>query len=533
MTRGRVLVAAALAVFAALLLAASSTARGIKEGGTFRVALPAEETYFTSDPAFWQPWVFRPACGTLLDAPPKRFPAGLRFEPELAVDYPAVSKDGRTYTFTIRKDARFSNGAPVLARDVVHSLERILTLGPDRSFLAERLSDLVGAQAMFDGKATKLSGAVARGRTLILRLRKRVADFPVRASVCVVPASLPVDPEGAKAPIPSPAPYYVAEHIPNVRFVLERNRFYQGARPHHPTRFVVELGLDERTIIERIKSGDIDFTRLDTPAWAPFVRELAQQYGVNRSQFFSVPAGQLRMFVLNTSRPLFRKNPKLRQAVNFAVDRRALMREFGPAGGILTDQYMAPIWPGYRNEKIYPLKGPDLKKARELAKGRTRSGKAVLYTCPNPTCVAQSQILERNLEAIGLDVETVQFGLLFQKLATPGEPFDIGWFGFIAGDGEWVGQLFDGRTIGKPENVNFSYFDSPTYNRLIAAAAALPLGRARERAYGELDVRLSRDAAPGIPYGVSNDLSFVSAKVGCIVLNPSVDITAVCLKRLP
>jgi hypothetical protein len=43
-------------------------------------------------------------------------------------------------------------------------------------------------------------------------------------------------------------------------------------------------------------------------------------------------------------------------------------------------------------------------------------------------------------------------------------------------------------------------------------------------------VRLSRDAAPGIPYGVTNALTFVSAKVGCVVRNPFLDLTAVCLK---
>ena len=42
------------------------------------------------------------------------------------------------------------------------------------------------------------------------------------------------------------------------------------------------------------------------------------------------------MFAVNTSRPLFAKNPKLRQAVNFAVDRRALGREFGPLAATIT-----------------------------------------------------------------------------------------------------------------------------------------------------------------------------------------------------
>ena len=93
--------------------------------------------------------------------PDKPAPARLRLAPELAEAEPVVSRDGRTYTFTIRKDARFSDGAPVTARDVVHSLERILT--PAMQSDHGRLLDIVGAQKMLDGKATRLAGAVAKG----------------------------------------------------------------------------------------------------------------------------------------------------------------------------------------------------------------------------------------------------------------------------------------------------------------------------------------------------------------------------------
>ena len=58
---------------------------------------------------------------------------------------------------------------------------------------------------------------------------------------------------------------------------------------------------------------------------------------------------------------------------------------------------------------------------------------------------------------------------------------------------------FDGRTIGQPGFGNWSYFDSPKYNRLLDEASRLT-GAARDRAYGELDVMLSRDAAPAIPF---------------------------------
>jgi ABC-type transport system substrate-binding protein len=191
------------------------------------------------------------------------------------------------------------------------------------------------------------------------------------------------------------------------------------------------------------------------------------------------------------------------------------------------------MMPGHVKARIYPLTGPDLAKARVLANGNRRSGKAVLYTLDNPVDLAQAEILKRNLATIGIDLEIQRFpiALLFQKLATPGEPFDIGrvnFDGFV--DAGVLGFLFDGRTIGQPNFVNWSYFDSPTFNRKLDRAANLPLGAERDRAYGQIDVELSRDAAPAIPYGVPNAFTLVSSRVGCVVVNPALDFTAVCLK---
>ena len=145
---------------------------------------------------------------------------------------------------------------------------------------------------------------------LTLRLTKRIPDFLSSIEqLCAVPPSLPADPEGAKAPLSSPAPYYVAQYVPGERLVLERNRFYRGHRPHHVDRFVADLRADVGTIIDRIASGEFDFS--PTINLGERTSELRQRYGVNRSQLFVRPANELRMFVLNTSRPLFKNNPKL------------------------------------------------------------------------------------------------------------------------------------------------------------------------------------------------------------------------------
>ena len=155
----------------------------------------------------------------------------------------------------MRKDARFSDGKPVTARAFKHALERILNPAMDAGASSD-FTAIVGAQEMLDGKATTLDGAAAKGRTLTLRLTKPVPDFLLSiAGLCAVPPDLPVDPEGAKAPLPSAAPYYAAEYVPGERLVLERNRFYQRkpGPPRRPLRRLVERrpGLGGRRHRER------------------------------------------------------------------------------------------------------------------------------------------------------------------------------------------------------------------------------------------------------------------------------------------
>jgi len=467
-----------------------------------------------------------PTCATLMAYPETSLPGGYRLAPSLAETEPVVSRDGRTYTFTVRKDARFSTGAPVTARAFSHALERILdpAMQSDGSLFA----DIVGAADVMAGKATTPRGVFAKGRTLILRLTKHASDLRQRLTeLCAVPPDLPSDPEGAKAPVPSPAPYYVSEYVPGQRVVLQRNRFYHGERPHHVDRFVADLTADEGTALDQVLDGAVD-TALPTGLANAHSAELAKRFGVNRTQFFVAPGSTIRLFYFNTSRPLFKNNVQLRQAVNFAVDRKALAREDGFLVDTPIDQYLVPGTPGYRNARIYPLAGPDLGRARALAKGHTRGGKAALYTLDLPVDVAQAQILQQNLRKIGLKLEIKPFppppSILFGKLSTSGEPWELGRVrqgGFP--DDPSILDCFKGSQC------NFSHFDSPRFNRLLERASRLT-GEARSRAYGELDVEISRDAAPAIPVAIQNDLSFVSARVGCVVVNPELDLTAVCLK---
>jgi len=530
-------------VVVALLLsldaASGGPAASVREGGTFRFGAVGA-TFDSIDPIVAQfpavRVVTRPTCGGLLTLPDKPLPAGLRIVPELATDYPQITNGGRTYTFTLRKGIRFSTGAPVTARSFAHTINRILhpTM---KSRFRESFADVVGAQAVNDGKSTTASGIVARGSKLIINLTRPIGDFAARlVDLCVVPETLAIDAEGVKAPVPGAGPYFIAQYVPGRQVVLERNRFYRGERPHHVDRFVVDLTADAPTILDRVERGELDAGWVPNAEFASRAEEFRRKYGINKTQFFVVPATNLRMFALNTARPLFRNNVKLRQAVNFAVDRKALLRERGPLAGYLTDQYLPPGMPGFRNERIYPLRAAELAKAKALARGNMRSGKAILYVPALSSGLggAQGEILKQNLAKIGLDVEikAFPFAAMVEKLRTPGEPFDIGWIGWIGQlpDGFLLNFLFHGRTIGAPNSGNLSYFNSRKYNRLLDTASQLPPGPERNRTYGQLDVDLSRNAALGIPFAYDNTFSLVSQRTGCVIVNPDLDLAAVCLR---
>ena len=194
---------------------------------------------------------------------------------------------------------------------------------------------------------------------------------------------------------------------------------------------------------------------------------LAERYGINKGRFFIRRQMSTWYLPLNTSRPLFRGNAKLRQAVNYAIDRPQLVRQFGFLGGGRTDQILPPGMPGYQDAKVYPLVGVNaaaLTRARALASGSTRDGKAVMYTFDSAPGPAIAQVVQFNLRQIGIDVEIKTFDRVVQhaKTATRGEPFDItieGWGADYPDPSNFVNVLLDGNRIQATNNVNVSYFD--------------------------------------------------------------------------
>jgi ABC-type oligopeptide transport system substrate-binding subunit len=517
---------------AAALLAATASAAGPKQGGTIQIDLRNDVDY--TDPAlsYYAPgWELEYATQLkLLNYPDANGARSSQLVPEAAAAFPKISSNGRVYDFDVTASfTKFSNGQPVTAANFKAAFDRIAD-PKMQSPAAAFMSDIVGANA------TPVSGVRVRGSHLIVTLTKAAPDFMSRIAMpffSAIPTNLARDPNGVDTP-PSAGPYYVASREPNKSIVVKKNPYYKGKRPHNVSQFVYTVGNSLEAIRLRVEQGSSDYAADGIPPAA--YSDVASKFGVNKGRFFVRPLLSVQYLAMNTAQPAFKNNVQLRRAVNYAIDRTAMLRQSGFLAGKRADQILPPGLTGFRDANLYPLKGPDLTTAKKFANGHTGDGKLVVYTCNSGSCPLRAQILQYNLKQIGLDVEVKQFtrAVQIQKEGTRGEPFDIadeGWTADYADPYDFINVLLDGGNIQDANNNNYSYFNDAKYNQKMAQAALLS-GPKRYAAYGALDVDLMKNALPWAPRANANNRLFVSSHFGCFTYSNIYgnDLAASCSK---
>jgi ABC-type oligopeptide transport system substrate-binding subunit len=497
---------------------------------TLRWSLSVDIDHVDPALAYYTPsWALEYATGAMLfNYPDAPAPRGARLVPEVAAGFPAITRDGRTYTFRLRTAYRFSDGRRVRAANFV------------RAFQRARSPWLVTPAARFISDVVDF--AALDPYHLRIRLRKPAGDLLARLAMpffMAVPADTPAVVDGIGAPVASAGPYFIREWTKTRRIVLERNRYYRGPRPHRVSLIRVDIGLPLETIKLNIDSGRADTGDIPAAAHA----ELGDRFGVRRrspGRYFANPTPTILYLAFNHDRPLFGGptrlgNLRLKKAINLAIDRQALMNQYGAHAGTVHDQLLPPTIRGFRDVSIYPRR-PDLGRARALAEGALRSSiQGTLYCTSRSPSPQVCQLVQSNLRAIGLNIDVRLYRSCFPPCGPSrrGEPFDLSlerrqmdYF-----DPSNFALLIDGRTIRATDNMNVSYFNSPAYNRKVARAARLS-GPPRYRAFSALDHDLMRKAAPIAVYGVSNDRHYVSARTGCYFHHPvyGFDFPAICLR---
>jgi YVTN family beta-propeller protein len=301
---------------------------------------------------------------------------------DLAVGVPAPTDHGREYTFLLRRDLHYSNGAPVRASDFRYSLERALTV--NRDYALHFYRGIVGAAECTARPARRcdLRRGVevddAAGR-ITIHLTKADPAFAHKLTLplaSVVPSGTPLHvPRGR--PIPGTGPYQVARFSPT-RFVrLVRNPRFRvwsrDARPGgYPNEIRFHLSDDPVARLAAVEQEKADWAEVIAsalPAWR--VQALLTRHP---GQLHNDPWPLAFWFFMNTQVPPF-DDIRVRQALNYAIDRSMVVRF---AGGRLrwrvSCQILPPGLPGYRPYCPYTRGrnpagswiAPDLRTARAL-----------------------------------------------------------------------------------------------------------------------------------------------------------------------
>jgi ABC-type transport system substrate-binding protein len=519
-------------------------ALGAAKGPEVRVSVPDE---IPLDPAFGvNPTVSQllySTCAKLVNYPDATGAAGAVLRPDAAAAMPTLSADGRTYTFRIRQGMRFSPPSTELvsAATFRRSIERTLSpkAGPDPAGL-HLVSDIVGAQAFNAGRSRHVSGIVAQGDRLSIKLSRPAGDLPARLAMpmfCAVPSSTP-DPGSAAGPIPSAGPYYVRSQSAS-ETVLDRNPNYRGSRPRRPARITYFTGVQTARAAALAAVGQLDLVTWDYDLSSPLAPggtldrrfgndpAAARRDGSARYRLAAAPGVDLLAF--NTRRPLFR-DPRLRRAVSYALDRKALAAVFEEAP---TDRYVPPAVPGAQTRPVYPLAGPDLAAARKLVPrgGRRAAG---LYVCGEPANLRIAQIVRDNLKPLRIDVSIVQsLGCLRGPDPKAGRS-DI--LLITRASGELDPQPFLEVTVGRTRPFGSGgpvTYDDPQVTARLDRIRKLG-GAARLAAYGRLEDELLRGPAPYAAYGSFITPEYMSNRIGCRLIQGAyhvVDLGALCLRH--
>jgi len=465
-------------------------------------------------------------------------PRGAQLVPYLATSLPRISRDGRTYTLTLRDGLKYSDGAKVRASDFKATVERDFKLG---SAGAAFFRNIVGATAYAKNPKGRIPGIVVHdaARSIVIHLVTPQADFSnVLASefAAPVPANAPAT-DTSLHPLPATGPYEITSYQPRAQIVEQRNpnfhewQFHGAVPVGNPDRVTWDVVPNAAIALHRVLTGKDDWmSYYQVPSKRLPAIEQKHKW---RLKVFTPP--NLMYFFMNTRVPPF-TSVKVRRAVNYAISRRWLKRL---AGGLAhtTENILPPGYPAFRPHSLYRH---DLRKAKRLVRESGYKGKRVIvWNHDVPGDRPFTEYLVTVLKSIGLHAseKVVTAGSYWTTIGNEKTRAQIGfadWVQDYPHPLDWF-DLLDGRSITPTHNSNYANFDVTWANRRIdALTRPTKLTPAVESSWTRLDKKVMR-LAPWAPFLNQEGTDFFSTRVDlhCYVNNVlyEFDYASICVSK--
>jgi peptide/nickel transport system substrate-binding protein len=443
---------------------------------------------------------------------------GAQLVPDLAVSIPTPTNFGRTYSFRVRRNIRYSSGVRLEASDIRYALERDFRLGAAAP--AGVYGRIVGASACVKvpRRCDLSKGVVAddASGTVTFHLSAPDPEFLYKLALpfaYAVPAGTPMRDVGTH-PQPATGPYVVASYRPRHLLTLHRNVHFhewsRAAQPKgYPDQIVLRIGGTADGALEAIEGGNADVF----DSWGPGALSSGRLRQL-RTRF----AGQLHVnprpvtvgFFLNTHLPPF-DDVRARRALNYAADRAlAVTRLGGPDAGRPTCQILPPDFPGYEHYCPYAT---DLARAQRLTAASTKSGTRVtVWFSPwaQPWLKDLGPYVAKLLDSLGYRASVA--------VERPSTDIRREQAGFVAWAADYPGawDFLTPLSCG-----SWSQFCDPSLDRQQGAAlnAESTSPQAANLLWAGIDRRIVNEAA-WLPLVTPKWIDFLSKRVGNYQYNP-------------
>jgi peptide/nickel transport system substrate-binding protein len=533
------------------------------EGGDLTVLAASDVDYMDPGAAYYQfTWMITTAGHRqLLSWAPDDVEQAT---PDGAEDYPEVSDDNQTLTFTIRDGMKFAPPVDreITAADYEYAIERALLPGVANGY-AGYLSDIVGFEDAQDaaakdptGGAPDIEGVTATDdKTLEVQLDKPSAYVVEQA--LSLPISAPVPEEYAKefdAENPSTygdhvvfsGPYMVENdasgeltgYTSGREIQMVRNPNWDGEatgdfRPAYVDSISIEEGFDDPASASRkVLSGEATVNGDFVPP-PNVLKEAATES--EAGQLTLTPSGGNRYISLNTQIPPF-DNIDVRKAVIANSDREALRNtRGGELVGPVATHFIPPLFPGFEEAGgvegdtsldfiANPNGDPDLA-ADYMKKAGYDSGK-----CEGDCKITMvgddispgkdtAEVFRGQLEELGFDVEfrPVAHDIMYTRFCSVPEQEpevcpNVGWLKDFNDAQSMLEITFSGDNIDPENNSNWSQLDVPEINKAIADARLINDPDERAQTWGDIDSQIMAQA-PAVPWVWDNQANVKSADV--------------------
>jgi len=454
--------------------------------------------------------------------------AGTEVVPGLAESLPKISDGGRTYTLTLRKGLKYSDGTPVKASDFKSTVERMFKLDSGGSFY---YTDIVGAEKFQETKEGGISGIETDDSSgeITIRLDQQRGTFTNELGlpfVALVPADTPAKDQSANPP-PATGPYAITQSDPGQSWSYERNPQWAKNNAEllpdlpsgHVDKIEASVIRNQSTQVNDVEQGKTDWMFDSVPP--DRIGSIRQRY--EGTQFREVPSISTYFFWMNTTQPPF-DDLKVRQAVNYAIDPAALERIY--AGQMkATQQILPPGMPGYEQFVLYPH---DMSKAKKLIAEADPSDREItVWTdnfSPSDDVGAYYQDVLQKL-GFSAKLKVLNADNYFTVIGNTSTPdLDTGWANWFVDYPNPSGffEALDGSNIAPTNNINLAQIDVPSLNKKVEQLGEQQLGPNQEKEYAALD-REYMEQAPWAPYGNFTLSVFVSSEVELdkVIWNPT------------